>query len=561
MNNHVSEMRAELNRLVLLGYQACVAEGLLPEVDLKSFEIEQPRDAQNGDFSTNFAMKNVRELKKAPQMIGNLILEHLPAHAAIAKAEVAGPGFINFYLSEERLADIVQNAAALGKDYGKSDRLQGEKIMVEFVSANPTGPMHMGNARGGVVGDSLANVLAWAGASVHKEFYVNDAGNQVALFGLSLYVRLQQLLHGENAAEFPENGYHGEDIKALAASYLAEYPDAETQTQKTLIPKLIAFGLARNIVKMKEDLAKYKIHYDQWFLESALHESGDVADTVALLEQHGYLYEKDGAKWFRATELGCEKDEVLVKANGFYTYYAVDIAYHRNKFEKRGFTRCIDVLGADHHGHTVRFKAGMKAIGQDPEKLQFVLMQLVRLMRGGEVVRMSKRTGKSITLSDLLDEIPADAARFFFNLNRCDSAMDFDLDLALKQDNDNPLYYVQYAHARICSILRTLREMGVSYRDQALSPEMFKTEEERALIRAIGNFPEEIINCAEALETSRLTHYVMNVAACFHSFYNVCRIKEEAAPLRDARLALCVAAQNTIANALGIMGIDAPEKM
>ncbi|MBQ7089567.1 MAG: arginine--tRNA ligase, partial [Clostridia bacterium] len=540
---------------------ACVAEGLLPEVELLPFDIEQPREVKNGDFSSNFAMKNVRVLRKAPAMIGQMLLEHLPTCAEIERAEVAGPGFLNFYLSGAYFAEVAATAAALGADYGKTNRLNGEKIMVEFVSANPTGPMHMGNARGGVVGDSLANVLAWAGADVHKEFYVNNAGNQVSLFGLSLYTRLQQQLHGEDSIEFPENGYHGDDIKKLAAAYLEAHPEAADEAEDVVTPKLITYGLENNIARMKSDLAKYKIQFDEWFLESTLHESGYVAETVKLLEDRGWMYEQEGAKWFRATEFGCEKDEVLVKANGFYTYYAVDIAYHRNKFEKRRFDRCIDVFGADHHGHTLRFKAAMAAIGQDQEKLQFVLMQLVRLMKDGEPFRMSKRTGKSITLSNLLDEIPADAARFFFNLNRCDSAMDFDLDLALKQDNENPLYYVQYAHARICSIIRTMAELGVTYQGGGVDASLYQSEEERALIRAVANFPEEIVGCAEQLETSRLTHYVMQVAGCFHSFYNACRIKGEEPAVRDARLTLCVAAKNTIANALAVMGIDAPEKM
>lgn len=561
MKNPVNDMKKEIRRLVEESYQACVAEGLLPEAELQGFDIEQPRDAQNGDYSTNFAMKNVRILKNAPQKIGQMLADHMPEHPMIEKVEIAGPGFLNFYLGAGYFKAVAESAASLGEQFGKTDLLKGERIMVEFVSANPTGPMHMGNARGGVVGDSLANALAWAGADVHKEFYVNNAGNQVALFGLSLYTRLMQKIHGDEYCEFPENGYHGDDIKALAADYLAEHPDCAEEAEEQLTQKLIAFGLERNIARMKVDLGKYKIQFDHWFLESTLHESGYVAETVKLLENRGWIYEKEGAKWFKATELGCDKDEVLVKANGFYTYYAVDIAYHRNKFEERKFDRCIDVFGADHHGHTLRFKAGMNAIGQDPEKLQFVLMQLVRLMKDGEPFRMSKRTGKSITLSDLLDEIPADAARFFFNMNHCDSAMDFDLDLALRQDNENPLYYVQYAHARICSILRTMKELGEGYQTAAAEGYCFDTEEERALIRAIANFPEEINACAEGLETSRLTHYAMSVASCFHSFYNACRIKGEEKAIRDARLTLCVAAKNTIANALSVMSIDAPEKM
>lgn len=420
--------------------------------------------------------------------------------------------------------------------------------------------MHMGNARGGIIGDCLSAVLSWAGADVKKEFYVNDAGNQVMLFGESLYARLYQYVNGEDSMEFLEDGYHGDDIKVLAKEFCdINGADVLKLSKEEVIEKMVAFGLEKNIARMQKDLEKYKIVYDKWFRESTLHKSGYVKETIDLLDKAGALYEAEGAKWFKATDYGCEKDEVMVKANGFYTYYAVDLAYHRNKFVERNFERCINVLGADHHGHTIRYKAGMKALGIDPERLEVVLMQLVRLMRDGEVVRMSKRTGKSITLSDLLDEIPADAARFFFNMNRCESVMDFDLSLALKQDSDNPMYYVQYAHARICSILRNLEVDMNSV--ASCGNYNYDTDAERELIRELAAFPSEVLYAAQNLEPSCITKYVIDVASAFHKFYNACRIKGEADSVVNARLALVIATKTVIKNALTLMNIDAPEKM
>ncbi len=560
MDNPVANMLERLKIETAAAAAALQKEGVLPEGALVDFDAEIPKDVSFGDFSTNFAMKHARVFHRSPRDIATLIAERLRGAEYVEDVTVAGAGFINFTMNADYFHSVLETVRRKGADYGKSDHFKGEKVMVEFVSANPTGPMHMGNARGGIIGDCLSSLLEWAGAKVHREFYVNDAGNQVALFGKSLYVRLIQAAKGEDTIEFPEDGYHGDDVKTLAAAYLADHPDAAEEAENTLTPKLIAFGLERNIQKMQDDLAKYKITYDCWFRESALHQSGYVAETVKLLEDKGALYEKEGAKWFRATDYGFEKDEVLVKANGFYTYFAVDIAYHRNKFSARGFDRVIDVLGADHHGHTLRFLAAMRALGIDEKRLEFVLMQLVRLMRDGEVVRMSKRTGKSITLSDLLDEIPVDAARFFFNSRASDSAMDFDLTLATRQDSDNPLYYVQYAHARICSIVRTLEAEGVSF-SGAPDDTLLDTAEEKALIRAIAALPQEIVRDAAEKEPSHLTTYCVDLAAAFHKFYNTCNIKNEAPALRDARLGLCLAARQTLKNALTLMNIDAPEKM
>lgn len=558
MNNPIAYMMNILKEKITQTAKSLQAEQKLPAGELIPFDVEIPKDEANGEYSTNFAMKHARVFHMSPRAIGELLADALDGVEYLDSVSVAGAGFINFTMNSAYYAAIVSAVLEQGENYGKSDHFHGEKVMVEFVSANPTGPMHMGNARGGIIGDCLSALLAWAGADVHKEFYVNDAGNQVSLFGKSLYVRVMQKLHGEDYMEFPEDGYHGDDVKVLAEKYLAEN-SVDGLSEQELTPKLVAFGLEHNIAKMQSDLEKYKIHYDCWFRESGLHTSGYVAETVELLEQKGAVYEKEGAKWFKATDFGYEKDEVLVKANGFYTYFAVDIAYHRNKFVARGFDRVIDVLGADHHGHTLRFLAAMRALGLEEDRLQFVLMQLVRLMRDGEIVRMSKRTGKSITLSDLLDEIPVDAARFFFNSRVSDSAMDFDLSLATRQDSDNPLYYVQYAHARICSVLRNLEESGI----EAGTPDLtlLQTPEEKELIRQIALLPQEIVLGAENREPSRITGYCEKLAAAFHKFYNACRIKDEAAPLRDARIALCLAARTALKNSLSLMNIDAPEKM
>ncbi|MBR5782931.1 MAG: arginine--tRNA ligase [Clostridia bacterium] len=558
MENPILYMMNAIRENILQAAAALQQSGVLPEGELAEFDVEIPKDITNGDFSTNFAMKHARVFRLPPRAIGEKLVEALGKIEYVKAVSVAGAGFINFEMEDSYFATILNTALERGENYGRSDRFHGERVMVEFVSANPTGPMHMGNARGGIIGDCLASLLDWAGADVHREFYVNDAGNQVSLFGKSLHIRLLQQL-GQDV-EFPEDGYHGDDIKVLADEFLKATPDIEGLSEEDVTAQMVAFGLEKNIARMQSDLGKYKISYDEWFRESRLHKSGYVAETVAILEEKGALYEKEGAKWFKATDFGYEKDEVLVKANGFYTYFAVDIAYHRHKFVERKFDRVIDVFGADHHGHTLRFWAAMRALGLDENKLQFVLMQLVRLMRDGEIVRMSKRTGKSITLSDLLDEIPVDAARFFFNSRASDTTMDFDLSLATRQDSENPLYYVQYAHARICSILRNLEQNDIAYSG---TPDfaLLQSGEERDLIRQIALLPQEIVSGAEAREPSRITAYCEALAAAFHKFYNACPIKNEAEALRDARIGLCIAARQTLKNSLALMNITAPEQM
>ena len=416
--------------------------------------------------------------------------------------------------------------------YGQDDIGGGKRVMVEFVSANPTGPMHLGNARGGVIGDTIASVLDRAGYKAWREFYVNDAGNQVDNFAKSIEARYIQRLRGEDSVEFPENGYHGDDIKALAEELVNLYGDTYLSVDpETRRNDMQIFGLKKNIERMKKDLARYNINYDCWFYESSLHDSGYVKETIDMLDQLGVLYEKDGARWFKATAFGAEKDEVMVKSNGFYTYYAVDIAYHRNKFCERGFDEVIDALGADHHGHTIRFRAGISALGIDPDRLKFILFQLVDLKQNGESVRMSKRTGKMISLSNLLDEISVDAARFFFNMRQCGTHLEFDLDLAVRQDSDNPVYYVQYAHARICSLLKKLAEAGLSPASvEKLDLSLLTDPSERLLIKQIAMLPEEIRLAARDLEPYRMTKYLIDLATAFHSFYTEVNIKSAEPP-------------------------------
>lgn len=524
--------------------------------------ITQTKDPAHGEFSTNLALQLASKTKSKPREIAARIVEKIDSPFT-DKVEIAGPGFINFYMKQEYYDGIVRSAVTCGEDYGKSDYFKGKKVMVEFVSANPTGPMHMGNARGGVVGDTLATLLQYAGCDVTREFYVNDSGNQVNILARSLYVRYVQHFKGEDSLPFPEDGYHGEDVKELACGFAEEAGDALlSENEEAAGNLLVAYALKKNISKMKADLENYKIHYDVWFFESQLHSSGYVEETIKMLTNRGHTYEKDGALWFSASRFGCEKDEVLRKSNGFYTYYAVDIAYHRNKFEKRGFDQVIDVLGADHHGHTLRFRAGLAALGLLPEKLDFVLIQLVRLLRDGEVVRMSKRTGKTISLADLLQEIPVDAARFFFDYKMSDSSMDFDLNLAVKQDSDNPVYYIQYAHARICSILKNLAAEGVHAAEiDHVNLSLLAAPEEKELIRLIAALPEEILSCAQALEPTRITRYAVSVSAAFHKFYNACYVRTDNPALTQARLALCVAVRQVLKNTFDIINIDAPEQM
>lgn len=562
MSAIVKSTRESIKTLIDSAAKKAIADGVLPSVELNSFNIEVPADRTHGDFAVNAAMVWTKLFRMPPRAIADIILNNLSLDGTfIDRAEVAGPGFINLFLSDRYYAAIVSDVLEKGEDYGSSDIGKGQKVMVEFVSANPTGPMHIGNARGGALGDCLAAVLSKAGYDVTREFYVNDAGNQIAKFGASLEARYLQIYKPET--EFPEDGYHGADITERAKEFASINGDAYVEASEEERRKaLVDYALPLNIKGLEDDLLKYRIKYDVWFKESSLYESGAIDDILKILREKGLLYEKDGAVWYKATEYGDEKDEVLVRANGNPTYFAGDIAYHYNKFAVRGFDRVINVWGADHHGHVARLKGAMNAVGLDGDKLDIVLMQLVRLVRDGEVVKVSKRTGKSITLKTLLDEVPLDAARFIFNSKEPNTHLEFDLDLAVEQSSQNPVYYVQYAHARICSILRNLSAEGIEPRkctkDQLT---LLKAPEERELIRRISEFTGEIEASAKSYDSARITRYVYDVATLFHKFYNSCRVKNDNADLMQARIALCIAAKTVISNILAMLKISAPESM
>ena len=581
MTNMIQNAKEQAAALAMAAYRAAAADGTLPEAEVKTAPVEIPKDTANGDYTTTFALAAAKALGKPPRVIAQALLDHMDLTGTyFTSAEIAGPGFLNFRLGNEWYAGVMNAVETEGDAYGTNESLKGQKIMVEFVSANPTGPMHMGNARGGVLGDTLASVLSFCGADVSREFYVNDAGHQIDKFARSIEVRYLQLIQGEDSIAFPEDGYQGGDIKDLAKAYydlhgeeLLNVSEAERQE------KLAQFGLSVNLPKMKTDLARYKIHYDTWFYESSLHESGYVAETVQLLTDRGWTYEKDGALWLRTADIIREnllkagrkpadvekldlKDDVLRRANGFYTYFAADIAYHRNKFAVRGFDRVINIWGADHHGHVARLKGALDALGLDgTNRLDIILMQLVKLLRDGEVVRMSKRTGKAISLSDLLDEVPVDAARWFFNA-KPDTQMEFDLGLAVREDSENPIYYVEYAHARICSLLRALESEGMSVPAMAdVDMALLGQETELALIKQLSAFCEEIKLAARDYDPSHINRYLQELAGCFHRFYNACRIKGEEPALAAARLKLADCTRVVLRNGLRLIGVEAPEKM
>ena len=579
--NAIQLATKQASEIILKGYQAAADKGILPQAEVNAPVIETPKDLKNGDYASSFAMQNARILRVAPLKTAQAICENADLSGTIfSSMEAAAPGFINLRLGHGWFEQVLENIAEEGENYGRTTLDEPKKIMVEFVSANPTGPMHMGNARGGVLGDTLAEVLSRAGHKVCREFYVNDAGNQIDKFAHSIEARFMQQVFGEDAFQFPEDGYHGEDIKVLARDYIAEHGDSlKDACEDERLHALAQFGLSRNIPKMQADLKRYGIVYDNWFFESELHK-GYVEETVNMLGEKGFLYEKEGALWLKTSEILRKnllaagkteeqidklelKDDVLRRSNGFYTYFAADIAYHRNKLAERGYDLAINIWGADHHGHVARLQGALDALGLDgTHRLEIVLMQLVRLMQGGEVVRMSKRTGKAISLSDLLDEIPVDSARFFFNSRVSDTTLDFDLDLAVRQDSENPIYYVQYAHARCKSILRALEEGGINTQPASVDLSLLTDPAELDLIRELSKLPEEIRLAAEARDPSRLNRYAASVATAFHHFYTVCRIKEAATPeLRDARIQLVHCVAQVIRNALSCLGVSAPDHM
>jgi len=557
----VEEMRLALEKALVEAIGKAVETGELPPVELPDFVVEIPREREHGDFATNLAMLLPKQARMAPRKIAESIIQNLPRSTRwLERVELAGPGFINFILDPRWVLESVPLAVKLQSDYGRVQLGENKKVQVEFVSANPTGLLHMGNARGAALGDSIASILDFAGWQVTREYYINDAGNQVENFALSMEARYFELLGLEG--EIPEGGYHGQDIIDTARRYIEEHGDQLLKAdRRERLDALAQYALVEKIGGIKKALADFGVHYDVWFSEQSLHDAGKVDEAVQRLREQGFLNEHEGALWFKASMFGLEKDEVLVRKNGISTYYAADIAYHMDKFN-RGFDRVINIWGADHHGHVARLKSAVQALGYDPDALQVLLMQLVRLFSGGEIVRMSKRTGQFITLEELVDEVGLDAARYFFIMRSADSHLDFDLDLARTQSNDNPVYYVQYAHARICSIYRQLAEQGRQLPQvESADMELLREEAELALARRLADFPEEVALAARQLAPHRITRYVHEVAGLLHSFYNIHRVITDDTALTGARLLLMEATRVVLLNALTLLGVRAPEKM
>ncbi len=558
-----------LKDMVLSAIKKLVEQGALQGEINENFEIEIPADREHGDFSSNAAFVLAKSFKISPRKIADLIVNFLCSDddfqnkKIVKNIEVAGAGFINFFLDSAFFSDTLKEIYNLKEHYGNSDYGKNKKILVEFVSANPTGPMHMGNARLGALGDCLASILKKTGYDVFKEFYVNDAGNQIEKFGMSLDVRYLQICRHEPFGPISQDCYQGEDITELAKEFFDihgdKYLNCSFEERKKA---LVDFALPKNINRMKKDMEKYKIVYDNWFYESDLHESGEVKRIINLLSENGYTYEKDGCVWYKATKFGSEKDEVLVRKNGIPTYFAADIAYHYNKFITRDFDTCIDIWGADHHGHVARMKDAMEALRINRDRLRVLLVQLVRLLKNGEVVRMSKRTGKAVQLSDLIDEVGADAARFIFNTHEANSGMDFDLDLAVKQDAQNPVYYVQYAYARVCSIFRQIKSLNKAFElDSDVNLELLTSESEKKLIFFMATYPMELLESSVNYDPTKITRYVISLATLFHKFYSSCKVISENDELTTARLYLCSCVKMLIKSILDMFKIDTPETM
>lgn len=584
MKNMIELAKQQVKETVMNALGRLVAEGKIEAVPLPAFNVERPADVSHGDFSCNAAMASAKALKNNPRAIGQMIADAAILDGTVfEKIEVAGPGFLNFFISPVWFNETVGEVISSGSDYGKTELGKGKRVLVEFVSANPTGPMHIGNARGGALGDSLSSVLQFAGYDVEREFYVNDAGNQIEKFGKSLSIRYMQIADGNKAdviASFgdddvcrkifedeenfpmPEDVYKGVDIIEHAYNFYKingdKFVSADEESRKSA---LVEYALPLNIDGLQKDLKKYRIVYDTWFRESSLHKSGAVKQIVDMLTEKGQTYEKDGAIWFKASDFGDDQDRVLVRANGIPTYFVPDIAYHYNKLVTRGFDKAIDILGADHHGYIARMKAALTALGVDANKLDIVIMQMVMLVRNGETVKLSKRSGKAITLSTLLDEVPIDAARFFFNLRDPNTHLEFDLELAIEESSNNPVFYVQYAHARICSILRRMEEDGTGYKNIPLTELNFNHPAELALIRHIAALPNCINEAAKDYNPSKITKYLCDLAQLFHKFYDNCKIKGEEENILQSRLSLCVATKTVFKNLLDLLKVDAPEKM
>ncbi|MEH6945522.1 arginine--tRNA ligase [Bacillus sp. JJ634] len=555
--NVVEQVQAKLKEEIKA---AVLKAGLATEEQLPDVILELPKDKANGDYSTNMAMRLTKTAKKAPKMIAEeLIANFDQSKASIEKIEIAGPGFINFYMNNSYLTELIPVILEAKDAYGASDFGKGEKIQVEFVSANPTGDLHLGHARGAAVGDSLCNVLAKAGYDVSREYYINDAGNQINNLALSVEARYFQALGIDK--EMPADGYHGEDIigigKKLAEEFGDKYVNVDEQERFDFFRE---YGLKYEMAKLKQDLENFRVGFDVWYSETSLYQDGKINAALAVLKENGHIYEQDGATWFRSTELGDDKDRVLIKQDGSYTYLTPDIAYHRNKLE-RGFETLINIWGADHHGYIPRMKAAIEALGYNREQLEVEIIQLVHLYKNGEKMKMSKRTGKAVTMRDLIDEVGLDATRYFFAMRSADTHMDFDLDLAVSQSNDNPVYYAQYAHARISSILRSGVEQGISF-EGVTDFTAVSSEKEIELLKKLGEFPQAIAEAADKRMPHRITNYIFDLASTFHSFYNAEKVLDaDQLDRSKARLALVKSVQITLKNALALIGVSAPEKM
>lgn len=562
MSKLVFKVEEQIRKVIGDAVSKAIAAGALADAPLPEYTVEIPADRSHGDYAVNIALQSARVFRAAPAKIAAAICDNINlTDTFLSSVEIAGPGFINFRLADNYYSEIVNDVLDCGENYGKSDFGKGKRILVEFVSANPTGPMHIGNARGGALGDALSSVLDAAGFYVSREFYINDAGNQIEKFKTSLEARYLQLF--DDSVQIPEDAYLGEDIinhaKNFAKIHGDKYVNTDSETRKQA---LCDYALPLNIQGLHDDLKKYRIEYDTWFKESSLHESGAVADVIEKLRASGYTYEKDGALWFKSTAFDEEKDRVLVRANGIPTYFVPDIAYHYNKLVVRGYDVAIDVLGADHHGYIPRMRGALMALGIEPDRIKPIIMQMVRLIKDGDTYKLSKRSGKAITLNTLLDEVPIDAARMFFNLREPNSHLEFDLDLAVSEDSKNPVYYVQYAHARICSLLRNLAADGTSFsRVESTALNVLQAPEERELIRHIASYTGTIIEAAKDYNPSLITRYAIDLATLFHKFYNACPVKTAADELKTARISLCAAVKQVLENVLGLLKITAPESM
>lgn len=551
------DIKTVLTDAIIKTAKNAIAAGVVKDGTLPEVQLTVPPKKEFGDFASNFAMQSARALRCNPRVLAQYIVENLDC-PYVKKAEIAGPGFINFYLNPDWVYDMLARIVEAGENYGNLPKASDEKIQLEYVSANPTGPLHVGHGRGAAVGSALANLLKAAGYDVEQEYYINDAGNQMNNLARSVNARYLELLGKE--IEFPEDGYHGHDIIDTAQRIINKYGDRFLQMEEAeRLEEFKTIAYQEKLAALKEDLERFNVRFDVWFSEKTLHEANKIKEACERLLEKGYMYEQDGALWLKSTAFGDDKDRVVIQDNGVPTYFAADIAYHANKFG-RGFDRVINLWGADHHGYIARMKAAMQCMGYQPEQLEILILQMVRLLRDGQEVKMSKRTGQSVTLNELIDEVGTDAARFFFVMRSIDSQLDFDLDLAKKKSNDNPVFYVQYAHARICSIMRQVAEAGIKVQgkgDYKLLTEPVEVD----LIKKLGEYPEMLATAAKERAVQQVAHYVYDLAGLFHSAYNQCRILGVNEDLQQARLAMVMAVGHVVRHALSILGVSAPEKM